>query len=190
MTGRLSEQRTIHGTIILGVDPGTLTTGYGIIEKNGNDVRLLACGAIRMQKSISLPSRLGAMHQEMLEIIDSYHPGDFVIESAFYGKSAQSSLKLGQARGVLILAATLRGIPVSEYSPREIKKAVSGKGSAGKNQVQYMVKKILGLEDTTMASDTSDALAAALCHTGRTRRAGKQYRDWRAFIEQHPELVR
>ena len=116
-------------------------------------------------------------------------PDEFAIESAFYGKNAQSALKLGHARGVSILAAVVNEIPTSEYSPREVKKAVVGNGAASKEQVQFMVKSLLRTADSTMILDASDAIAVALCHLHRLISPTARYKDWKSFIQAHPARV-
>jgi crossover junction endodeoxyribonuclease RuvC len=157
--------------IILGVDPGTLVTGYGIIESKNGTVRVLACDAIRNTSATSMPFRLKRIYDALCETIARYHPDELAIETAFYGKNAQSALKLGHARGVALLAAVSREIPTSEYSPREVKKAVAGKGNANKEQVQYMVKSLV-------------------CHLHRAApRRGGAYRSWKAFLAAHPERL-
>jgi len=178
------------GRVVLGVDPGTLATGYGIISARPAGISLVACGAIRNRPESSVSDRLKNIHEAMVTLAQRFHPSEFAIESAFYGKNAQSALKLGQARGVLILAAAVQGIPVFEYSPREIKKSVTGNGNATKHQIHYMVRSLLDLPEQVMTYDTSDALAAALCHIGRRAEQPKGgANDWSAFIAAHPERV-
>lgn len=176
--------------IVLGVDPGTLVTGYGVIARRGSDVRLLACGTIQNGSGKSLPLRLKRVYADLRAVIAAYHPDEFAIESAFYGKNAQSALKLGHARGVSILAAVEEDIPTAEYSPREVKKAVVGNGNASKEQVQFMVRCLLRLSKTRMVLDTSDALAVALCHLHRLGTPAAHHKTWKSFISAHPERVK
>src|SRR5947207_1507997 len=122
--------------IILGVDPGTLITGYGVIESKNGSIRAIACDAITNAGETSMPLRLKHIYDVLTAVIGRFHPDELAIETAFYGKNAQSALKLGHARGVAMLAAIAREIPTSEYSPREVKKAIVGKGNASKQQVQ------------------------------------------------------
>jgi crossover junction endodeoxyribonuclease RuvC len=178
------------GKIVLGIDPGTLTTGYGIVAGTGTTLRLLASGTILNGRETPLPVRLGTIYNGLLEVITLHHPHEIAIETAFYGKNAQSALKLGHARGVSILAAVLHDLPVTEYAPREIKKAVVGNGNASKEQVQFMVRALLHLRPTTMAHDTSDAIAVAICHLSRKPQPGGRHSGWKAYIEAHPERVR
>jgi crossover junction endodeoxyribonuclease RuvC len=176
--------------VVLGVDPGTLVTGYGVVVRRGTALRLLAAGTIANTSRSSIPERLHAIHTRLQQVLNTYRPAEFAIESAFYGKNAQSALKLGHARGVCMLAAVQHGLTPAEYSPREVKKAVVGNGNASKDQVQFMVKALLGLKGGTMAADTSDAIAIALCHLHRVSSPITRHRDWRAYVEAHPEKVR
>jgi crossover junction endodeoxyribonuclease RuvC len=179
-----------HSLVVLGVDPGTLVTGYGVVVRHGGSVRLLGCGTIKNGSSHSMPLRLQKIYDELQQVISRYHPDEFAIESAFYGKNAQSALKLGHARGVSILAAVNHQIPTAEYSPREVKKAVVGYGAASKEQVQYMVKSILHAGNSKMLPDASDALAIAICHLHRLTTPTRKHKDWKSFVASHPERVR
>ena len=183
-------RKTSTASIVLGIDPGTLVTGYGVILRQRNSLRLLGSGTVRNPAAASMPLRLKRIYQELCSVIQTYHPDELAIESAFYGKNAQSALKLGQARGVAILAAVENEIPTTEYSPREVKKAVVGNGSASKEQVQYMIKSMLHLSDRKMLHDTSDAIAIAICHLHRILTPASRHKDWRSFIVAHPERVR
>jgi crossover junction endodeoxyribonuclease RuvC len=151
---------------------------------------LLASGTIINGRETSLPVRLGTIYNGLLEVITLHHPHEIAIETAFYGKNAQSALKLGHARGVSILAAVLHDLPVTEYAPREIKKAVVGNGNASKEQVQFMVRALLHVRPASMAHDTSDAIAVAICHLSRKPQPGGRHSGWKAYIEAHPERVR
>jgi crossover junction endodeoxyribonuclease RuvC len=149
-------------TIILGIDPGSRTTGYGVIERSQGKLCYLASGCIRLEGA-ELAPRLHVIFKGVSQIIQQFQPAEFAIEEVFLAKNASSALKLGQARGAAIVAACDAGLPVSEYSARKVKQAVAGKGSADKSQVQQMVMYILGLEACPQA-DAADALAIALCH--------------------------
>jgi crossover junction endodeoxyribonuclease RuvC len=180
--------------IILGVDPGTLVTGYGVIDVKGNNVTVLDFDVIVNRNERSMPIRLKEIYSRLCGIIAKYHPDEFAIETAFYGKNAQSALKLGHARGVSMLAAVNHEIPTSEYSPREVKKAVVGNGAASKNQVKYMIKSLLQLRDTPKLFDATDALAVALCHYQRnrsfkSRRNGTGSHNWTSFVKANPNRV-
>jgi crossover junction endodeoxyribonuclease RuvC len=176
--------------IILGVDPGTLVTGYGIIENRTSKVSILACGAVKNKSGTSMPDRLKLIYETLSDVIDRFHPDEFAIETAFYGRNAQSALKLGHARGVAMLAAVSRGLPTYEYSPREVKKAIVGNGTASKEQVQLMVASLLRLRHIPEYYDITDALAVAICHLHRNARAErKPFKSWKAFLSHHPEKV-
>ena len=176
--------------IVLGVDPGTLVTGYGIVLRKGVEIRMLGCGTIKNGSHHSMPLRLQKIYGELSNVIQTYHPDEFAIESAFYGKNAQSALKLGHARGVSILAAVEHEIPTTEYSPRDVKKAVVGNGAASKEQVQYMVKSLLRAPQSKMVLDTSDALAIAICHLQRLTTPTMKHKNWKSYIAAHPNRVR
>ena len=185
--------------IILGVDPGTLTTGYGIIEGRKGRFRLLEYDVVKNRSQATMPIRLQAIYTTLCRVINRYHPDEFAIETAFYGKNAQSAMKLGHARGVSILAAVNHEIPTTEYSPREVKRAVVGNGAASKEQVSYMVQSLLRLKAAPKFYDATDALAVAICHYHRTlrdNRSPKKTRltkksagSWKSYIEAHPERI-
>lgn len=176
--------------VILGVDPGTLVTGYGVIESKNGQMRLLECGDIQNDSRKAMPERLRLIFDRLSKVINEYHPDELALETAFYGKNAQSALKLGHARGVAMLAGVMKQIPTTEYSPREVKKAVVGTGAASKEQVQYMVKSMLRMKTAPKHYDTTDALAVALCHLHRRTKQGAGFRTWKAFIKANPQMVR
>ncbi len=147
---------------ILGIDPGSRITGYGVIDSDGRASRHVASGAIHVQGD-DLPARLGSIFREVTDIIDEFRPEQMAIEEVFVARSAGSALKLGQARGAAICAGVLRALPVAEYTARTVKQAVVGTGGADKGQVQHMVGLLLGLSGRLQA-DAADALAVALCH--------------------------
>jgi len=173
--------------IILGVDPGTLITGYGIIEFNDGKVKVLTFDAICNQSSKPMPDRLKLIFLTLNSVIKKYRPNVVALETAFYGRNAQSALKLGHARGVAMLAATINKLPTIEYSPREVKKAVVGNGAASKEQVQYMVKSLLKLKKTPKFYDTTDALAVAICHFHRARFNRLKIKDWKSFSKNYSD---
>lgn len=149
-------------TLILGIDPGSRITGYGVINQVGGKSEYVASGCIRI-KGDHLPDRLLQVFDGVRELIRLYVPQQMAIEQVFMARNADSALKLGQARGAAIVAGVSEGLPVSEYAARAVKQALVGKGSADKVQVQHMVRSILGLPGTPQA-DAADALAIALCH--------------------------
>jgi crossover junction endodeoxyribonuclease RuvC len=175
--------------VILGVDPGIIITGIGIIETKGKNCSVIYFDAIKLDKFHHYALRLKTIYDKLTSIIDKYNPDEFAIETAFYGKNVQTALKIGQARGVSLLAAMNREVPASEYSPREIKKSVTGNGAASKEQVAFMVKNILNMKTSPKFWDTSDALAVALCHNNRITNPRSKFINWKTFIESHPEKV-
>jgi crossover junction endodeoxyribonuclease RuvC len=190
---------------IIGIDPGTVITGIGIIDcitvnqRNDGPVKGIFYDTINLDSRESIPHRLKEIYENCLSIIRKYKPDEFAIETAFYGKNIQSTLKLGQARGVALIAAINCGLKIFEYSPREIKKSVTGNGASSKNHVQYMIRSILSLGDEQMLTDSSDALAVALCHYYLSKsnslihfpekKRQNKNQSWKSFIENHPEKV-
>lgn len=154
---------------ILGIDPGTLVTGYGLIEKTGTKVLVVDYGAIRVDKNQDFPRRLLSIHQKIMELISQYRPDHMAIEEVFYSKNIKSAIKIGEGRSVVFLCAALANIPITEYAATVIKKAVVGNGHAHKDQVQAMVKIILNLSELPSPTDASDALAIAICHSHNVR---------------------
>lgn len=156
MTGRREPVR------ILGIDPGSRITGYGIIDFHQNHARHVASGCIHVTGR-DLTVRLRAIFDGITEIVDSEGPAEVAVEQVFFARNAASALKLGQARGAALMAGVTRGLPLYEYSPNEVKQAVTGRGHAAKDQVQHMIKMLLCLRELP-ASDAADALAVAICH--------------------------
>lgn len=154
---------------VLGIDTGSRVTGYGVIETDGADCVLVDCGVIRVPPSDALPLRLKAIHEGVVRVIRQFAPEEAAFEGVFHAANVQSALKLGHARGVCIHAAAEAELPVYEYSPAEVKMAVTGYGRAEKPQVQHMVRSLLKLSDSTWPYDASDALAVALCHVHSSR---------------------
>ncbi len=148
--------------VILGIDPGSRFTGYGVIGQQGSKFQYLGSGCIRLGDQ-AFPSRLKMIYQGVCQLIEQFNPDAFAIEQVFMARNPDSALKLGQARGAAIVAATMQDLEVFEYSARQVKQAVVGTGSAQKTQVQHMVKHILKLPGTPQA-DAADALAIAMCH--------------------------
>ena len=149
---------------VFGIDPGSNRTGYGCVDTDGRRHRLVLCGAIRSTNFDTFPDRLAAIHRELAEVIDRCRPECVAIENLFHASNVRSALKLGHARGVAMLAAVQAGLPVVEYTPAEIKRAVVGYGRAEKTQIQQMVKLLLGLDRAPEPHDAADALAVAICH--------------------------
>lgn len=157
---------------VLGIDPGSRITGYGLVEKEGSRLIHLDNGAIFTDSAVDFPGRLKQIFDGLSEIIAQYHPDQVAVENIFFATNPQSALKLGQARGAAIVAAVQAGLPVSEYTALQVKQAVVGQGKAAKEQVQKMLKALLGLPEIAQA-DASDALAVAVCHINSYSLAAK-----------------
>lgn len=177
--------------IILGIDPGTTITGYGIIKTGGKDPVLIAIGAIELAKMDDHYLKLKHIFERTVGIIDEYHPDELAIEAPFYGKNVQSMLKLGRAQGAAIAAALTRSLPIFEYAPRKIKMSITGRGAASKEQVASMLMKILKF-DIEMKLDATDGLAAALCHFYQTNSpvSDKSFNSWKDFMNKNPKRVK
>ena len=154
---------------VFGIDPGSHCTGYGCVVSDGRRHRLVICGAIRAATAASFPMRLAVIHRELTRLIRDCEPDCVAIENLFHATNVRSALTLGHARGVAMLAAVQANVPLMEYTPAEVKRAVVGYGRAEKPQVQQMIKLLLGLERVPSPHDAADALAVAICHlhTGR-----------------------
>jgi crossover junction endodeoxyribonuclease RuvC len=151
--------------VVLGIDPGTAVTGYGVVTRNGNrSVVLRECGVITTSADLPLPTRIRDIYDATVDLIERHRPFAVSVEDVFQGKNAQSALKLGHARGAILLAVAHAGIEIAEYAPREIKKAVVGNGNATKDQVGFMVQQQLRLQTPPSPADAADGVAAALCH--------------------------
>ncbi len=175
---------------VLGIDPGSVVCGYGIVESRGNRLLLVEYGVIKAKKkSEKLPDRIKEIFLRMQEVIKRARPEQATFETIFYSKNAQSLIKLSQARAAAILAAGMEGLEISEYSPREIKKSVTGNGNASKGQVQFMVKTMLNITETPEFFDSTDALAAAICHIQRNRSFAQNGRNWKEFIKNNPHRI-
>jgi crossover junction endodeoxyribonuclease RuvC len=149
---------------VLGIDPGTAITGYGIVEGEGDSLTLVTYGAITTPANQPLPQRLQQIYRQLQALIAEWHPQSAAVEELFFSKNARTALVVGHARGVALLAITNAGLPIQEYKPAEVKQAVAGYGGAPKDQVQGMVQLLLGLEDIPRPDDAADALAVAICH--------------------------
>ena len=180
--------------IILGIDPGTNVMGYGVVKVEGNHASMMAMGVIDLRKMGDPYLKLGHIFERMTGIIDAFLPDEVAIEAPFFGKNVQSMLKLGRAQGVAIAAAIHHGVPIHEYAPMKIKMALTGNGSASKEQVAGMLQRLLKLKDDDMNKfmDATDALGAAYCHylqMGRPE-SDVKYRGWKDFINKNPEKLR
>ena len=154
---------------VLGIDPGIRTTGFGIIDSNINRLSLIACGTINPKVSDDLPLRLNYLFEQVELIINKFSPDVFSIEDMFYSKNVKTAMILGQARGAMIIAAAQANIDIFEYAPRKVKMSVCGNGVASKEQVQYIVMKILNLKEIPGTTDVSDAIAVGICCLNQVR---------------------
>lgn len=178
--------------IILGIDPGTIIMGIGIIEVTGTTATLVMMDAIKFSSKADAYTRLQLIHQKVVDIVKSSCPNELAIEAPFYGKNVQSMLKLGRAQGVAIAAAMQAGIPVIEYSPRKIKQSITGNGNADKMQVLKMLQRILNFTEQPNHMDATDAVAVALCHhfqgTSSEREMNTQkVGNWKEFLQKNPQ---
>jgi len=180
--------------VILGIDPGTIIMGYGVLSVEEKKARLEAMGVLKLDKFENHYLRLRHIFDRVIQLIDSYHPDALAIEAPFFGKNIQSMLKLGRAQGVAIAAALHRDIPISEYAPLKIKVAITGNGQASKEQVAGMLQRMLHIPDENMLPqlDATDGLAAAFCHYLDTSRPKleKSYSTWKDFVAKNPSKIR
>lgn len=159
--------------VIMGIDPGTARCGYGVIEQTGGSLRLLECGLIDTPAGTPAADRLSGIFSKLNNLIEAHAPAAVAVEELFYGNNAKTAISVGQARGVVLLAAATHDVETAEYTPPQIKLAVTGYGKADKEQVRAMVKTILNLRELKGHDDMSDALAVAICHAFSCRMAGK-----------------
>ena len=173
---------------VLGVDPGSVRTGFGVVEKSGNLFTCIAHGEARPSRRLDLPHRIHAIVERVGEVMDQVHPDCVAVEEAFYHESVRSTLVLGHVRGALLVAAVQRGLRIAEYSPREVKLSVAGSGAAAKEQVAFMVRRLLRVRGA-LPADAADALAVALCHLHRERRQLPAARAMSAAAERLEALL-
>jgi crossover junction endodeoxyribonuclease RuvC len=173
---------------ILGIDPGSRATGYGLVD--GDDETLVATGVVRMDGTDDHPDRLKQIYDRLTALIETHQPETFAIEMPVYGKNPQSMLKLGRAQAAAMMAGLNAGLSVAQYTPKEIKKSVTGNGNASKKQVRFMVASILEVEVDDLTHDAADALATALCHNNRDAHDDTEsYTGWDSFVEANPDRV-
>lgn len=178
--------------VILGIDPGTNILGYGILNVSGTKSHVEALGVIDLRKCRDVYMKLGRIYERINSLIESFHPNEMAIEAPFFGKNAQSMLKLGRAQGVAIASAINNGIPIYEYAPLKIKMAITGNGKASKEQVAGMLKRILGIDENSMVPflDATDALGVAYCHFLEYNKPVKSKGEkWKDFIQKNPSRI-
>jgi len=184
----------VKPSVILGIDPGTIIMGYGLIEVNQNKITLLEMGVLQPGKIKDTYKKLQLIFNTVSGLITKYQPNSFAIEAPFFGKNVQSMLKLGRAQGVAIAAAMRHGIEVTEYSPKKVKQSVTGNGNASKEQVMKMLQQILNFKDNPKHFDATDALSVAVCHFFQQKNplaAGEnKLKGWEGFIAQNPGRVK
>lgn len=177
---------------ILGIDPGTNCLGFAILERQGDLVVVKDMGEIHLKKYANQQEKLREIYLQLQEIIELHLPDCMAIEAPFFGKNAQSMLKLGRAQGVAIAAGIMMGLEITEYAPRKIKQAVTGNGNASKEQVSSMLMQLLKIKITETSHDASDALAVAFCHhlQAGIDKPMKKYSSWKKFISDNPGSVK
>tara|TARA_R110002020_G_scaffold296658_1_gene512372 strand:- start:179173 stop:179727 length:555 start_codon:yes stop_codon:yes gene_type:complete len=178
--------------IILGIDPGTTIMGYGLIRVVNKEMEFLQLNELLLKKYDDPYVKLKLIFERTIELIDTYHPDEMALEAPFFAKNVQSMLKLGRAQGVAMAAGLSRQIPVTEYLPKKIKMAITGNGSASKEQVAKMLQSLLGLKTLPKNLDSTDGLAAAVCHHFNSGRidTGKGYSGWESFVSQNSSRVK
>jgi crossover junction endodeoxyribonuclease RuvC len=186
------QKKNTTDKIILGIDPGTVVMGYGLIHVIGGRMTLIALGVIKLNKLEDHYMRLQKIFERVTAIIEEYKVDELAIEAPFFGKNVQSMLKLGRAQGVAIAAAVNKKIPIFEYAPKKIKISVTGNGNASKEQLSAMLEQLLGIDKEQEYLDATDALGAAVCHYFQTKGLDSQptkknYTGWKAFITDNPK---
>ena len=178
--------------IILGIDPGTTIMGFGLIKVVKKKMHFLQLNELQLKKYDDHYLKLKLIFERTVELIDTYKPDQIAIEAPFFGKNVQSMLKLGRAQGVAMAAGLSREVPITEYSPKKIKMAITGNGNASKEQVAKMLQSLLNLKELPKNLDSTDGLAAAVCHfynSGRVQ-IGKSYTGWSAFVKQNEGRIK
>lgn len=178
--------------IILGIDPGTTIMGFGLIKVVGKKMEFIQMNELLLQKYKDPYTKLKLIFERTIELIDTYHPDEIAIEAPFFGKNVQSMLKLGRAQGVAMAAGLSRQIPITEYLPKKIKMSITGNGNASKKQVAKMLQSVLGLKTLPTNLDSTDGLAAAVCHFYNEGRVavGRNYSGWDAFVKHNEKRVK
>ena len=175
--------------IIIGIDPGTLVMGYGVIKASLQKIEVLQYGVVDLHKLSSHALKLQKIFKYTLELLEEFTPDEVALEAPFCGKNVQSMLKLGRAQGVAMAAALMREIPVTEYAPRKVKQSVTGNGNATKEQVAYMLMNLLKFESIPQKLDASDALAVAVCHVYQKQNPNPRPNNWKQFLKENPSFL-
>ncbi len=177
----------------MGIDPGTAIMGYGLIKEQGSKMELISLGVIKLDHLDDHPLKLQRIFEKTTALIDEHHPDCMALEAPFYGKNIQVMLKLGRAQGVAMAAGLARNLPITEYSPRKIKQAITGNGNAGKEQVAAMLQNLLSFKETPEFLDATDGLAVAVCHSFQCMGTGgnkKSYSGWAAFVKDNQKRIK
>lgn len=175
----------------MGIDPGTVVMGYGIIKVTGKEIRLIKMDVLRLSAKYDAYQKLQKIHDQVTTLIHDFQPHHFAIEAPFFGKNVQSMLKLGRAQGVAIAAAMQAAVPVFEYSPKKVKQSITGNGNSGKEQVMKMLQQLLHFKDVPDYADSSDALAVAVCHhfQENTIIGAGETKNWKSFLAANPGRI-
>jgi crossover junction endodeoxyribonuclease RuvC len=194
LSAKMINFATAMEKIIMGIDPGTNIMGYGLLKVDSGKAQMMTMGVIDLRKFGDSYLKLGHIFERVTGIIDAYLPDELAIEAPFFGKNVQSMLKLGRAQGVAIAAAINHGVPIHEYAPMKIKMALTGNGSASKEQVAGMLQRLLHIADADMGQfmDATDALAAAYCHylqMGRPDSGAPHYKGWKDFVNKNKDKI-
>jgi crossover junction endodeoxyribonuclease RuvC len=178
--------------IILGIDPGTTIMGFGLIKVANKKMELIVLDELILKNYDDHYIKLKLIFERTIQLIETYHPDEIAIEAPFFGKNVQSMLKLGRAQGVAMAAGLSREVPITEYSPKKIKMAITGNGNASKEQVAKMLQNLLKIKELTTNLDATDGLAAAVCHFYNSGNVtlGKSYTGWSAFVKQNGDRIK
>jgi crossover junction endodeoxyribonuclease RuvC len=176
--------------IILGIDPGTNIMGYGVIKKNGSNIEFICLDVVLLNKLSTHNLKLKKIFEKTMELIDIFKPDEVAIEAPFFGKNVQSMLKLGRAQGAAIIASTVKKLPITEYAPKKIKMAITGRGQASKEQVAGMLMNMLKIKDMPKYLDATDGLAVAVCHAIQNKNLTTQTKEnWSQFVKKNPRRI-
>ena len=176
--------------IILGIDPGTNIMGYGVIKKNGSNIKFICLDVVLLNKLSTHNLKLKKIFEKTIELIDIFKPDEVAIEAPFFGKNVQSMLKLGRAQGAAIIASTVKKLPITEYAPKKIKMAITGRGQSSKEQVAGMLMNMLRIKDMPKYLDSTDGLAVAVCHAIQNKTLTTQTKDnWSQFVKKNPRRI-
>ena len=180
--------------IILGIDPGTLFLGYGIIKIQKSKIELVCLGEVRLNKLENHQLKLKKIFERISQLIEEYKPDECAVECPFYGENVQSMLKLGRAQGVAMVACLSKDLPVEEYYPKKVKQSITGNGNASKEQVAQMLLKLCNMKTLPKSLDATDALAVAVCHyfqsSGSIEKGAKKYSGWDAFVNENKDKIK